>query len=56
MRTTETFPATVAVAFPDIPCPIAYPIVVHFSHTDPDDALSSGSSVPSSVEVLCMPV
>ena len=47
---SDSFVATLDVTSPAIPCRIAYPIVVHFSHTDPDDALSSGSTVPSSAE------
>ena len=39
---SDSFVAALAVTSPAIPCRIEYPIVVHFSHTDPDDALSSG--------------
>ena len=46
----ESFELEMEVLAPDSNCPIQFQFDAHISYSDPDGALSSGSTVPSSLE------
>ena len=46
----DRFDVDVFLPTPAVYCRVAFPVTVNLSYTDPDGALSSGSTIPSSVE------